>query len=543
MKKEVSRDRVSGFLHVCGQNICNDRGEPVLLVGWGLGNWLLCEGYMWNAADCPSFDRPRRIEQAVEALTGKAYAKRFWKRYREAYIQESDLQMMAEMGYNSLRVPIASRLFMEDGPKLRFREEGFRLLDTLLDRCEKYGLYVFFDLHAAPGGQTGANVDDSVDDLCRLFIDQPQFERGLALWEEIARRYQDRWIVGGYDLLNEPIRPVRYPGDADLDMYIPRLREFYEQAIARIRRHDTRHIVALEGPHWATDTSIFDHVYDPNMVIHFHRYGCPPDISSLTPYLEVSQRLNLPLWLGETGENTMAWFCAMIPLAFRLGISVTMWPWKKMTCTNSPCSVHEPDDWQLIRAYLEGGAQPDYDTAQKVFDQLLHHIRLENCDLNEQINAQVFRLPGCEIRGTDFDEMPGPDASYHHAQNDYAPGCYRTHTGMEIIGEFGEEDKQFPFDGPWRTALLRLHRGEWAQYSVYDVTSSSNLEIQCFSDEPSRLEVRQNGMLLNVFDLSGMRYEQVLSGMHLYNAAACEIRLTVLQGTVKIGSIYIRPIS
>lgn len=542
MKKELSRDRVSGFLHACGQAICNDRDEQVLLVGWGLGNWLLCEGYMWNLSGIPRFDRPRRIEQTLEELTGKVYAKRFWKRYRELFIQESDLQMMVEMGYNSLRVPLAARLFLEEGPQLRFREEGFRLLDTLLDTCEKYGLYVFLDLHAAPGGQTGANTDDSIDDQCRLFIDQAQFERGLSLWEEIALRYQNRWIIGGYDLLNEPIRPVRYAGDTNLDIYIPRLRDFYEQAIARIRRHDQRHMIALEGPLHTADLSIFDHVYDPNMVLHFHSYGCPPDSSALQPYLELSKKLNIPLWLGETGENTMTWFSAMIPLAFQQGISVTLWPWKKMTCVNSPCSVREPDDWALIRTYLKGGPQPDYETAQQIFNQLLHHIQAEHCDLNEQINAHLFRLPGCVIRGTDFDAKPGADESYHHAPTLYPAGCYRADTGMEIITKEQSDAKSFPFDGLWNNALLRLHQQEWVQYSVYDVTSSSSLEIQCLSAKPARLEFRQDDSLLGVFDLSGMPYAQVLSGMHMSNADACVLRLTVLQGDVDIESLSIHPV-
>ena len=240
MKKAIEHSRVSGFLHTAGTELRNGREERVLLLGWGLGNWLLCEGYMWGFDGHPQFDRPRRIEQTIRTLTGEKYAERFWANFRNQYITEADIALMAEMGCNSLRVPIASRLFLEEGPKARFLEEGFLLLDRLLDWCEKYDLYAFIDLHAAPGGQTGANIDDSTDDLCRLFIDDAQFECGLALWDEIARRYRDRWIVGGSDLLNEPIRPPRFPGDTDLDVYIPRLKDFYEQAIERIRRHDQR---------------------------------------------------------------------------------------------------------------------------------------------------------------------------------------------------------------------------------------------------------------------------------------------------------------
>ena len=82
-------------------------------------------------------------------------------------------------------------------------------------------------------------------------------------------------------MLNEPIRPVRFPGEPDLDGYEPRLREFYEAAIREIRGTGDRHLVALEGKHWATDLSIFDHRYDDQMVLHFHRDGVPPEMESL----------------------------------------------------------------------------------------------------------------------------------------------------------------------------------------------------------------------------------------------------------------------
>ena len=541
MKKAIGRGRVSGFLHAAGRELRNGREERVLLLGWGLGNWLLCEGYMWGFDQYPQFDRPSRIEQTIRTLTGEKYAERFWRSFRDQYITEADLALMAEMGCNSLRIPIAARLFLEDGPRLQFRKEGFHLLDRLLKGCEKYGLYAFIDLHAAPGGQTGANIDDSMDDLCRLFIDDAQFERGLALWEEIARRYHDRWIVGGYDLLNEPIRPVRFPGDTDLDGYTPKLRTFYELAIQRIRRHDQNHLIALEGIHWATDTSIFDHVYDKNMVIHFHRYGCPPDISAFRPYVEVSERLNLPLWLGETGENTASWFSAMMPLAFQCGISVTMWPWKKIDCENSPCSYAAPAEWDLLQAYLQGGAQPSYEKSQQILNRLLQNIRVENCRINSGIHTQVLRIPGCEIQGTDFDDLPGREGSYHW-EAPHPAGCYRIGTGMDIIQPAGEAKKAFPFDGPWRTALLRLHENEWAQYSVFDVTTSTRLEIECTADMPSRLEIRQNSQLLGCFDLSGFSGIQLLSGMHLYTAEQCSLRLTVLSGRVCVKRLLTQPV-
>ena len=539
MKKNVSRSRVNGFLDTDGRRIVNGAGEEVLLTGWGLGNWLLCEGYMWLAPGQPRFDRPRRIEAVVEELTGKAWADRFWKRFRASYITESDIQMMADMGYNSVRIPINSRLFLREGPGVVFEDEGFECLDRVLSWCEQYRVYAFIDLHGAPGGQTGANIDDSLDDMCRLFMDDSQFEKGLCLWERIAQRYSDRWIVGGYDLLNEPIRPVRFEGDRSLEEYVPRLAEFYEKCIARIRKVDRKHLITLEGHHWATDPAVFDRVYDPKMVIHFHRYGCNPDISAFRPWLELSERLNVPLWLGETGENTMEWFSAMMPLAASLNIGFNMWPWKKMNCENSPCSVIPPVEWQLILDYAAGGAHPGYEKAQKILNEYLNGMLVENCVINERLAANVFRLPGCTIAGTDYDELPGMGKSYGHTGSAPAENAagYRQNTGMELFCRYPDRQKRFAFDGEWARYVLRLGQGDFACYSLYDVTVLSRLEVACYAREVSVLEVYQDDALLGRFDLSAAGDRQILSGMHLNNADACVLKLKTLRGCVDIETL------
>lgn len=55
----------SNFLHTEGRVIVDGNGDQILLKGWGTGNWLLQEGYMWLADGNPRFDRPRRIEGVI----------------------------------------------------------------------------------------------------------------------------------------------------------------------------------------------------------------------------------------------------------------------------------------------------------------------------------------------------------------------------------------------------------------------------------------------------------------------------------------------
>src|SRR5690348_6690130 len=128
------------FLHTRGQDIVSEKGEKVLLRGVGLGNWMLPEGYMWKFGN--EADRPRRIEKLVCDLIGPENAQRFWAEFRKNYIAEADIQRIAQLGYNSVRPALNSRLFVTDGNPTAYSEEGFLLLDNLVKWCKANRVYV-----------------------------------------------------------------------------------------------------------------------------------------------------------------------------------------------------------------------------------------------------------------------------------------------------------------------------------------------------------------------------------------------------------------
>ena len=538
MKDNMKHDRVNGFLNVDGQKVVNELGEEIILTGWGLGNWLLQEGYMWKALGSKRFDRPRRIEAVIEELTGEEYAHEFWKAYRQNYITEADIRFMAELGYNSVRIPMNSRLFMKEGEGIHWIEEGFQLLNQCIDWCETYGIYVFLDLHGAPGGQTGDNIDDSIDDVPRLFTDQDCFDKGIALWKELATRYCDRYIVAGYDLLNEPIRPKRFTDDIDFDYLLPRLKEFYEVAIREIRKIDKKHLISLEGHHWASSKDIFCKKYDDKMIIHFHRYACLPDISCYQEFLTLAKEWDCPLWLGETGENYIEWFTAMYPLAAELGIGYNIWPWKKMDCSNSPCSINKPRGWDSIIEYIKGGAHPGYDVARKILDEFLENIKVENCEQLISVSNAVLRQPGCIIRGTDFDHFPGKGISYSGLREETNLVRYRYRTGMEIIEQYKDLEKAFGFDCGFKRFVLELAKEEFAVYSLEDVKDTSTLLIHFICEESGVLEVYQNNKILATFDLTKNSHLQTLSPISLLESESAKIKLYVTSGVIKIDSLH-----
>jgi hypothetical protein len=537
MLEKIDPKRVHGFLKASGRKVLNGNDKEILLTGWGLGNWLLCEGYMWLAPDKPHFDRPLRIETLVRDVAGSVYAETFWKQFRNNYITKDDIQKMAAFGYNSVRIPFNWRVLMEDEPgEIIFREDGFALLDRCIDWCEEYGVYAFLDMHGAPGGQTGANIDDSHDNLPRLLMDKDYWDKGIALWKELAARHANRWIVGGYDLLNEPIRP---PGKdfADCDYLLPKLAAFYEEAIRAIRSVDKKHLLSIEGHHWSTSTDVFYRKFDDNMLIHFHRYGCAPDPAAYTNFLELSRRLDAPLWLGETGENKNEWYAAMFHLSLSLDIGYNVWPWKKMECTNSPFSIKKPSGWEAIIDYAEGGPKPGKKQVIALLDEYLENMKVHNCTQNSAVVSSVFRCPPCTVRGSDFDSLPGAGFSYSGNRKATNFFGYRRDSGMAIGLEDDINEEDARGWSRWNIYTLELTAGEYASYSIFKTHAGDTLALSLRALEDSHIAVHQNQVLIGEFDSApGMEAPPVMLHAGMENT----VKITVEKGKIVLSSLDFR---
>jgi len=515
----LNRNRVKGFLDTQGRKIVNEDGDEVLLYGFGVGNWMLQEGYMWRGRG-KKFDRPRRIEATIKRLCGEDYAKEFWVKFHENYFCESDIELMAEMGCNSVRLPFNWRMLMEEKPGVHFIEYGFLLLERVIDWCEKHKIYVWLDLHGAPGGQTGSNIDDSENDYPEMYENEDYYIKTICLWQELAKRYNDRWIVAGYDLLNEPIRTHNWSDTTeDIDYLVPLLCKFYEDAVAAIREIDTTHLISIEGHHWSSMPDIFYKKYDDRMVLHFHRYWCTPDYNIITEFIERGKALDVPLWLGETGENVLYWYTALYPLAFKEGIGLNFWTWKKIGGKPSPLHVKEPADWDKFIGFANGENILDSKEGQTILNEYLENIKAENCVKRFDVPAAILRHPPCAVRATDFDEPSAKVPSFNLFR-------YRENTGMTIIPKenyvFGEKR--------WDVFILQLNENECVNYSFYNIYNTV-LNIKAEFDDNAALQIYQNDVLLNEI--------KAQLPIKLHTAEECVIKLKAVSGTVFIDELEI----
>ena len=522
---KFSRDRVKGFLHTDGRRMVNGDGKTVVLRGWGMGNWMNPEGFMIGGvplfvenADFNDFALPRRFERGrtmettVRELCGSKYARDYWIRWAKNYVTEEDIRLMAKMGYNSVRLPISSRLFLAEEPEIIWVEDGFAILDQVLDWCEKYKIYAILDMHGAPGGQSALACDDGLDNRPHMFTEPESRERAILLWEEFARRYADRWIVGGYDLINEPL------SGPDCAYLIPELGKFYDELIPRIRKYDKNHMLTLEGAVFSMDMDIFDHEYDPechNWCIHTHFYHFSPEVRDLYRFLDSSVRCNVPIWIGEGGselvDNSIYY---EIAATFDIGYSI--WTWKSADDPKGEGSgvvrYQLPKDWEPVRAYIRnGGPRPSYQESQKIMDEMLENIRMEHCSVWWEKNYYNLRQPGMTLPAVGFDEGSGKANGWRFGN----PFGYRTETGMKMVLKPGVKPpkhvvvptrEEIRPSNPLTDLCLELRAGERVAYTIRDVEKTCNVTAQLRSVDGQESRVK-----IICTSLDGKVQEQVVT--------------------------------
>ena len=381
-----SKNNGKPFLKVKGQDIVTPNGESFLIQGINLGNWLNPEGYMFLFKDVSSY---RLIDQAFREMVGPDFTDQFWKTFKDNYITREDIAYIKQTGMNSIRLPFHYKLFTdEDYMGLKSNQDGFARVDSVIKWCKAEGLYVILDMHDAPGGQTGDNIDDSYG-YPWLFESETSKQLFSEIWKKIADRYKNEPTVLGYDLLNEPIATYFTNKEEINKLMVP----VYKRGVEAIRSVDPNHIILLGGAQWNSNFSMFDEkAIDSNMLYTCHRYWCDTLQSNLQDFIDFRNKVNLPLYMGETGENTDEWVGGFRRLMERNNMGWHFWPYKKLEKTSCMVHIKKPANWDLIVEYTQKprnnfneirAARPDQELVKKAMLELLENIKFAHCIKNQ----------------------------------------------------------------------------------------------------------------------------------------------------------------
>ncbi|WEK34575.1 MAG: cellulase family glycosylhydrolase [Candidatus Pseudobacter hemicellulosilyticus] len=347
------------FLRTSGQQIIDQQGRNVLLRGVGLGGWMLQEGYMLRIYNQ---GQQYKIRERIRNLIGEPATAAFYESWLANHTTRADIDSLKAWGFNSVRLPMHYNLYtlpVEQEPvagQQTWLDKGFALTDSLLAWCKANGLYLILDLHAAPGGQgNDLNISDRDPDKPSLWDSEANKQKTIALWRKLAARYASEPAIGAYDILNEPNWGFADPsGDRNglQEKNNGPLKQLLVDITKAIREVDPRHIIIIEGNGWGNNYNGMLPPWDSNMVLSFHKYWNYNDVASIRHILQFREQYNVPVWLGETGENSNVWFTECIRLLEQHNIGWAWWPLKKLGA-NNPLQIPAREEYKQLLEYWE----------------------------------------------------------------------------------------------------------------------------------------------------------------------------------------------
>ena len=368
------------FVTISGHDLITPLGEKLFIRGTNLGNWLNPEGYMFGFSKTNS---ARFINEMLCQLVGPDEAAEFWRAFKDNYITRHDIEFIASTGANTIRLPFHYKLFTdEDYMGLTHSQDGFARVDSVVNWCRDNGLYLILDMHDAPGGQTGDNIDDSYGYPWLLESEASQ-QLFCNIWQKIADYYKNEPVILGYELLNEPIAPY-FPNMEELNA---KLEPIYRRATQAIRQVDNNHIILIGGAQWNGNFRPFkDGSYDQKLMYTCHRYGGEATREAIANFIHFRDSVNLPMYMGEIGHNSDEWQAAFSKVMQENGIGYTFWPYKKL---DSSCfmGIQRPANWDLIVQFAESPrttykeireARPDQTLARKILMDFIDNCKCRN---------------------------------------------------------------------------------------------------------------------------------------------------------------------
>lgn len=514
----LSQIKAQGFLRAEGKKIVNEKGDNVLLRGIGLGGWMLQEGYMLKVN---KESQQHRIRERIAEVIGQKKTEEFYASWLANNTRKADIDSLKAWGFNAVRLPIHYDLYTlasDKEPvagKNTWLEKGFEMTDQLLAWCKANNMYLILDLHAAPGGQgNDVNIADRDPSKPYLWNSEANQEKTIALWKKLAERYVNEPWIGAYDLLNEPNygfeNPEKDKNGLQEKTNAP-LRKLMVDITAAIRSVDKKHLIIIEGNGWGNNYNGIMPAWDNNMALSFHKYWNYNDQASVAHIIKMRDEYNIPVWLGETGENSNVWFTDAIRLFEKNNIGWSWWPLKKIG-SNNPSEIKSNPGYDKVVSYLNGNsAKPDAEIAYKGLMELANDAKIENTIIHRDVIDAMIRQPFTEV-AIPFKNNTIKNQTVIHAV-DYDLGIsgvaysdkdsadYHVSTGKSTPGNRGRTYRNDGVDISRSTAqpnsyyVSSFESGEWLQYTInIEKTGTYTLKLDLAADQPTgKVSVEVNG--------------------------------------------------
>ena len=129
----------------------------------------------------------------------------------------------------------------------------------------------------------------------------------------------------------------------------------------------------------------------------------PPEQEQIQSYVDFREKYDVPLWLGESGENDNEWVADFRKLLEKNDIGWSFWPYKKLAEQSCIVSIPEPKGWDKIVAFQKKWGsdfetlrkyRPPIDESRKILNRFLENMRFDYCSPNPGYIEALGLTPG-----------------------------------------------------------------------------------------------------------------------------------------------------
>jgi endoglucanase len=186
--------------------------------------------------------------------------------------READFEMIADLGFDFVRLPMSYWCWSDPGNWKELREKPLEEIDEAVELGRQHGIHVSLNFHRAPG----YSVDRSAAEPFNLWLDEEAQEAFDYHWSHFAERYKgipNRQL--SFNLVNEPatLTPARQE-----PVPVERHDAVMRRVVKAIRGIDPGRLIIADGLWWGREpiTSLADldvvqstRGYEPMQITHY----------------------------------------------------------------------------------------------------------------------------------------------------------------------------------------------------------------------------------------------------------------------------------
>lgn len=164
-------------------------------------------------------------------------------------IEADSFKAIADAGFDTVRIPVRWSAYTAGPPSYKIEEAFFNRVTQVIDQALANNLHVILNVHHFEELNTAP-----LEHTAKL----------IALWDQIATRYQNLPKSVYFEVINEP--NGEFKGDL--------MRSIMAKAFEKIRETNPTRMVILGGENWSGIKSLpsIPAIKDPNLVYTFHYY-------------------------------------------------------------------------------------------------------------------------------------------------------------------------------------------------------------------------------------------------------------------------------